>query len=480
MASRSDRSMLLAGVAATTLSALAWWFGSGVHPQWWLTWLAPLPVLWFAPRVRARWAALAAFAAYTIGSFNLWIYLHTYVGLPVPMLAYLIGLPGLILTLCVLLYRRLLLRGHALAATLAVPALWVAIEYINSLLSPHGTFFNIAYTQMNALPIIQIAAVTGLWGIGFLMLLMPATLAAQAAPRATKGRRVAMVIAASCIVASIAYGGWRLQSPASSTMRIGLVSLQERGAAALHGAAGQALETRYAESIDRLANTGARIVLIPEASFVATDPTVPAFAQRAKQRDVTVAAGIVFEGDPRGGRNMLTVLQPGAASPSTYNKHHLLIGLEDFVPGDGYTMLGGTPRIGLAICKDMDFHDIGWAYAERGTQLLLVPASDFIIDGWLHSRMAIMRGVENGFAIARAARNGRLTLSDDRGRVLAEASSERRDAELVGDLPLRQTHTLYARWGDWFAWLDLATLLVLLAIAFAPARQVDERKIAVW
>jgi len=84
------------------------------------------------------------------------------------------------------------------------------------------------------------------------------------------------------------------------------------------------------------------------------------------------------------------------------------------------------------------------------------------VDSWLHSRMAIMRGVENGFAMVRAARSGRLTLSDDRGRVLAEASSEKHDAELVGDLPLRETHTLYGRWGNWFAWLDLAVLLALL------------------
>jgi apolipoprotein N-acyltransferase len=78
--------------------------------------------------------------------------------------------------------------------------------------------------------------------------------------------------------------------------------------------------------------------------------------------------------------------------------------------------------------------------------------------------------VESGFALARAARKGRLTLSDDRGRVLAEASSERRDAELVGDLPLRTTQTLYAQWGDWFAWLDLTLLVALLGLAWLPRR----------
>ncbi|MET3652006.1 hypothetical protein [Dyella japonica] len=118
----------------------------------------------------------------------------------------------------------------------------------------------------------------------------------------------------------------------------------------------------------------------------------------------------------------------------------------------------------------MDFHDTARAYALRRAQLLLVPASDFTVDGWLHSRMAIMRGVEGGFAVARAARNGRLTLSDDRGRVVAEASSENRDAELVGDLPLRATSTPYGRWGDWFVYLVLAGLVVCLALVFLPRR----------
>jgi len=210
--------------------------------------------------------------------------------------------------------------------------------------------------------------------------------------------------------------------------------------------------------------------LIPETSFGAQDPTIPAFKQLAGQRGLIVASGIDFKNAAQPERNMLSVIQPGAQSPATYNKHHLLLGLEHYTPGDTYTMLDGSPRTGLAICKDMDFHDTGHAYASRHTQLLLVPASDFNVDGWLHSRMAIMRGVESGFAIARAARGGRLTLSDDRGRVVAEASSEHRDAELVGDLPLHDTSTLYGRWGDWFVYLVLAGLAACLAMAVLPRR----------
>ena len=471
MASRLDFRALSAWLAAVALSALGWWFGSGLQPLWWATWLAPLPVLLLATRTRARWAALAAFAAYLLGGFNEWTYARDYIGLPIPVIALVLGMPALTLALGVLLFRRLLRRRHAVGAALAVPAVWVAIEYLNNLISPHGTWGNIAYTQMNALPVIQVAAITGLWGISFLVLLLPAAVATQAAAQTSRrGRVVTMAVALALLVAALIYGAARLQAPAQTTLRIGLASLQKPEQPSLLDPAGQALEARYAQVIRRLANAGARVVVVPETSFATDASTVPGFAQLAQQHDLTLNVGIDSRADPNARHNVSMVFQPGLATPATYAKHHLLPGLESFTPGQTYRMLDGAPRIGLAICKDMDFHDIGQAYAARGAQLLLVPANDFTVDGWLHSRMAIMRSVESGFALARAARKGRLTLSDDRGRVLAEASSERRDAELVGDLPLRSTQTLYSRWGDWFAWLDLAMLLALLSVAWLPAR----------
>ncbi|MFC4526018.1 hypothetical protein ISN76_02060 [Dyella halodurans] len=472
MASRPDRLAPLAWLVATALTALGWWFGSGVQPLWWVTWLAPLPVLWLAPRVPAPRAALATLLAFALGGLNQWTYLHAHIGLPMPIIVYLIAMPSLVMALCVLLFRRLLLRGRHLAATLALPTAWVAAEYINSLTSPHGTFGSLAYTQMNALPVIQVAAIAGIWGITFLVLLLPAAIATQLAPHVAKRDRIPVAVtAAFLIIATVAYGSWRLEAPATTTMRIGLVSLEKPIRPALDDADGQALVARYVEAITRLANAGAQAVLIPETSFATSASTVPAFAALARQHKVIVGVGIDFKGDPRAERNMLMVFPSGATAPATYSKRHLIPGFEDhYTPGDSYTLLAGTPRIGLTVCKDLDFHDIGRAYAERHAQLLLVPAWDFSMDGWLHSRMAIMRGVESGFAIARAARSGRLTLSDDRGRVVAEASSEQHDADVVGDLPLRDTRTLYARWGDWFAWLSLMALTAWLALAFLPRR----------
>ena len=93
---------------------------------------------------------------------------------------------------------------------------------------------------------------------------------------------------------------------------------------------------------------------------------------------------------------------------------------------------------------------------------MLVPAWDFVADGWLHGRMAILRSVESGFSIARSVKQGILTLSDDRGRVLAQHITGSAPFDiLVGTLPLGSGPTIYARTGDWFAWINLAFAVLL-------------------
>ncbi|NID13902.1 nitrilase-related carbon-nitrogen hydrolase [Luteibacter yeojuensis] len=470
MPTRPERSAVSTWALATALTAVGWWFGSGTQPLWWVTWLAPLPVLWLASRVRTSRAVAAAFLAMAAGSGNLWSYLYGHIHLPLVTVIYAMVLPGLMFALCVLLHKRLLSRGRPLAALLAVPVTWVALAFVNNLLSPHGTFFDIAYTQMNALPMIQLAALTGIWGIGMLLLLVATALAMLGATDVPARARIGMAGTAVLILAVVlGYGFWRLAAPAASSVRVGLVSLEQTGKlAAVDSPEGKARKDRYLAALDRAAAQGAQVVVIPEGTFAAS-ATIPSFAGFAQQSGITVNVAVDYQDEPGIERNMAMVFQPGAASPVMYNKHHLIPGFEDrFTPGTEFVTLSGRPRIGLAICKDMDFQDFAVAYGQRNTQLLLVPAWDFVTDGWLHSRMAIMRGVEGGFAVARAARSGRLTLSDDRGRVMAEVSSEQGDAELVGNLALRETRTLYARCGNWFAWLDVAVLLALVGLALAP------------
>jgi len=458
--------------AATVLAALCFWFGTGLTPIWWCTWLAPLPLLWLATRARASAVALAAFVAVLVGGLNQWHYVHDLIKLPISVLILQGGIASAVFALTVLLYRRLARRGQVLTAMFAVPLLWTVVFFANAAGSPHGTWGDLAYTQMDATFVIQIAAVTGIWGIGFTLMLCAAwiaTLANDSAPR--RARATAAVVGAVLLAGALGYGAWRLGDDAAErSVTIGLVSQPGGKPLAPAEPAGEALLGKYLAQLQPLVEAGAQYLVIPEVSFGVDHPDIPALRDFAQQRGVTLLTGVDLKMPNAPERNASLAFGPQGGAPSVYAKHHLVPVFEDrFTPGSDTTLLPGG-NVGLTICKDNDFPALLRRYGEQNVQLMLIPAWDFQLDGWLHSRMAILRGVESGFAIARSARDGRLTLSDDRGRVLAEASSEEGPAHLIGELPLRHTHTLYARWGDWFAWVCVAGLVGTLGAAVWPRR----------
>jgi apolipoprotein N-acyltransferase len=232
---------------------------------------------------------------------------------------------------------------------------------------------------------------------------------------------------------------------------------------------GQALLRRYADEVGGVAGRGAQLVLIPENVVSVHDADAEAFealfreAARANAVDVVVGAGRFTAG---GNRNLAYVFPADGGEPRQYAKRHLVPGLERmFTPGDGRRLIDAAPvRWGVAICKDFDFPALSRGYGSERVGLMLAPAWDFVDDAWLHGRMAVLRGVENGFALLRSARDGLLTLSDDRGRVLASATSASAPmASIVAMAPTVHRPTLYTRVGDAFSVACGAAFVLLSA-----------------
>ena len=85
--------------------------------------------------------------------------------------------------------------------------------------------------------------------------------------------------------------------------------------------------------------------------------------------------------------------------------------------------------------------------------------------------MAVLRGVESGFSIARSAKLGILTATDDRGRVLAERDTIGTPfAIVIATVPVRHDATIYSRFGDWFAWLNIVVLVILMGMPLSARR----------
>jgi apolipoprotein N-acyltransferase len=176
MDSKHNARLTILALAATLLSGAAFYFGAGLHPHWWLTWVAALPVLLMAPSLPWGWSLLVAFAANALGALSLWNYLRQDLHFPLSAIAVYLFVPGAVIALAVLLFRGFFRRGQVWLAVLAFPSLIVAYEYLTELAL--GTFGNTAYTQLNNPPALQLAAVVGMWGIGFVVMLFAPAVAA--------------------------------------------------------------------------------------------------------------------------------------------------------------------------------------------------------------------------------------------------------------------------------------------------------------
>ena len=120
-------------------------------------------------------------------------------------------------------------------------------------------------------------------------------------------------------------------------------------------------------------------------------------------------------------------------------------------PGPGLVPTVDTPygRLATVIRLDADLPQLVRQAGKAGTDILLVPSSDWKEFAEAHSRMAVFRAVENGVALVRPTRRGTSIASDHQGRLLGYKSDYfvGTDHTMIVNVPTSGAGTLYARTG---------------------------------
>jgi apolipoprotein N-acyltransferase len=459
--------------ACLAVAAMSGWLyrlGSGLRPVAVAAWAAPLPLLVLAPRVPWFAAAGVAAGAWLIGELGLWSYYTRTVQISRLLVAVqFVGASAGVASVVVLV-RAHLVGGHPGLAALALPVAWVAMEFLVALRSPHGAWWSMAYSQADVPAVTQVASLTGPWGITALLVLPSGVAAAVTAPAGTGGERLAVLLAAAATAAALT--GYAVRRSRHATpgaqVHVGLAAVEHPdGAVQIDSPEGAALVSRYVEQVRLLAGRGAGVIVLPEVTFTVDEvrmvDQLQPLAREAVDLGVDLVVGVarLSETAPA---NVAVVLGAGGDPPGVYQKQHLVPRLEAaYHPGRDLQYLPGDRRLGVLICKDLDFPSLVRAYRNGGAQLLLAPAWDFAADGWLHSRMAVVRGVESGVAVARVAGDGRATISDAFGRIVIEADTTK-GAAVDAKVTLVAATTVYSRLGDWFGWCCVAlTALIVVA-----------------
>ena len=370
--------------------------------------------------------------------------------------------------------------GSPFWLTLIYPVAATAIDFFSSSGSPFGTFGAAAYSQRDFLPLMQVAAVTGLWGITFLVGWF-ASLVNYVWEKGFRLDRPALTSAGVLVfILALGMGRTLLAPQPGQTAQIAGFSLPNGTIPEMMSKLGSGDEAGFRQAVDvlhaqqleqirRLANQGAEIITLQEGAGMGFADQVEKLlfdaATLAQEEQIYIVLPTFTVGIEKP-ENVVHIIDP---SGEVVLKHVKYGGtqFEGSLTGSGVLQTVDTPygRLSAIICWDADFPNVLRQAGEQDVDLLFVPSNDWLAVKDIHSGMATFRAVENGVSIYRQTGSGVSSVIDAYGRTLhrVDAFHEERNGNFAAPqmvaTPIGSVNTLYPVIGD----LAGNTMLVLFA-----------------
>ena len=488
--------VLAAAAISIILSSPKWSF-------WVFDWLTPICLLAFFRLAPVRRKAILAFPALVLAHYLASLGVAPY---PPVVLFILCIYESLVQLALYGLDAWVMRRSDRPVATLFFPALAVGFEFLNSTYGG-GVWWSAANTQFELTWLTQMASITGIWGISFL-LYWNASVAVRAFAARRRGGWNSGLGVYGVVLSAIVVGGCIRYSGSATRDRkvkvagvsVPLIGLYEAfcsdydgrhlvldpkasvGDPAM-GLVGKA-EGNYVETADsvryrnanlaihsvndslfalsqRAVDKGAQIVTWSEGNGIGWTSDEPALVRRGQQfaaRDkvyLLMTLCLVHPGKITPGKKFLeneaVFIGPDGQVLTIFHKNNPVPMVEASQPGNGRIPVIQTPygRVAVSICYDADQVKQMQQLGHQGVDLLLLPSGDWYAISPYHSYMAIYRGVENGCSIFREVSNGLSIATDYRGKPVGTRDWFRDGASWwMADLPVGHVNTAYSRVGD--------------------------------
>lgn len=489
-------------------SGLLYWLALPKADQGWVAWgcLVPCLILVLGGRsgrpLGPRQAAVAGLSLGLVSGLGraYWVAetLQLYGGLGFPLaclttvllILYMAAYPVLFLLLC----RRLPLTSSAFPWLAACQ--WTLLDWVQTWMLSGFPWELLGYTQYRYPAVAQVAAVTGVHGITFLIVLVNAAAAQAIVQPSVRPRSLmpaGLLVSLSVAAGFVRLGGMEAET-SPGTLRVGIVQGNVSQGEKWLGPGVRSATDHYSGLTRALVREKGPLDLIlwPETALPFRLDTE---ANRHHRRQVEELAR------DTGSRLLVGSLGSLSASgqPGIYNRSFLIgregtvIGSVDkvhlvpfgeflplprifgylreltvhsgrFDPGEDHRVLplpGVEAELGVFICYESIFPSIPRTLAARGATLLVNTTND----AWFgtsaapmqHLAMCVLRAVETGRPVLRAANTGISCIIEPSGRI-RERTRLLETETIAARVQPRDESTLYARWGDWVFLLSAAVL----------------------
>ena len=425
-------------------------------------------------------------------------------------------------------------RSGVTAAFLSTPFLWVSLEYIRSNMSFLATPWGmLAHSQYTYPWVIQVASITGSYGVSFLIVLAntalaaiiyPATLQLQKnknalnSPPSRLGKILLVTVAAALIVTTLIYGHIIISQPVDvQRIKVSVVQGNIEQAKKWDRRYAKFIMKRYADLSLEASKDAPSLIIWPETTTpwsIMQDPRLHGevkgiartagtylllgSSQRQKFRSQGSKKGTYY--------NSAFLIDPGKEM-HTYQKYDKIrlfpfgeylpmketipwsfINIPDvsgYEPGEEYTVFElPNFRFGVTICWENVFPDLVRQFVKRGAQFIV----NITNEAWFGRTaapyqfvsMSVFRAVENRVSVVRATNTGVSCFINPYGRITGRVEKNGKDIFIPGyltqEIPLSQGKTFYTLHGDIFVYICLIlTAVVILSSALNPREKAIRR-----
>ncbi|NVN90968.1 MAG: apolipoprotein N-acyltransferase [Desulfuromonadales bacterium] len=398
-------------------------------------------------------------------------------------------------------------EGAGLKTAFTLPVAWVACDLMRSFLLSGFPWAMLGHSQYRTLTLIQIADISGVYGITLLIVL--ANVVFYRLLRANSGSGVpypakSALVLFFALIATLFYGFNRLneaESLPSKRLKIALIQGNIRQDVKWSPAFRDQTIAIYERLTREAGKEKPDLVIWPESAVPFFFQDQPQDAERIRELARELHSHLLL-GSPahelRDGAtvflNSAFVIAPNGETISRGDKIHLVpfgeyvplgrffpfisklvVGIGDFSPGEHATPLAiGQTQAGLLVCYEAIFPELARDYVRNGARVLI----NITNDAWFgnssaphqHLSIAAFRAVETRTPLIRAANTGISAIIDQNGHIRAMTPLFE-EAFKTGEISPGTADSLYLRIGDTPAWLCVVLLAGITLVSWKRSKQ---------